>query len=223
MLKETLTVFIEIFIALIAGIFFYKGFIKGWKILTIQVIIAFAVELSAYYIRTNHQPNGWLFNFYLIADFVLLISVAYFLIQVKRFQFIFLGAFSLFMLVWLYDVFYLFGISKFATHAYTVSSFLLIATYLYLLFYDTLHWKKAVYLSPVFWLSIAIIVFYGCNISYFYLMDIIIKTLSKDQKNLLLWLLKLLVAIRYLLVALSFYLVYYNNKGNIKNNIHAKQ
>jgi hypothetical protein len=222
MLKETLTVFIEIFIALIAGIFFYKSFTKGWKLLSIQVIIAFAVELSAYYIRMNHQPNGWLYNIYLIADFTLLITVAYFLIQDKRFQFLFLGAFSLFMLVWLYDVVYLYGITKFAAHAYIASSILLIATYLYLLFYDTLRWKKAVYLSPVFWLCIAIIVFYGCNITYFYLMDTIIKTLSKEQKDLLLWLLKILVAVRYVLIALSFYLVYYNNK-NIKNNIHAQQ
>jgi hypothetical protein len=222
-MQDLYLVFIEEFFAVLVGFYFYKHLTKPWRLLLIQVIIAFTVELSAYFIRMNHQPNGWLYNFYLVADFTLLMSVAYFLLQIKRFQFLFLGAFLIFILVWGYDVFYLFGITKFATHAYTASSILLIASYLYLLFYDTLRWQKPVYLSPVFWFCIAIIIFYGCNITYFYLMDTIIKTLTKSQNDFLLLVLKLLVAIRYLLIALSFYLVYYNNKENLKNNTHAQQ
>ena len=202
------------FLPVIIGMVLLPSLHKPYRILLCQSILVFCLDLLGFYLRKSSPQanNQWLYNYYQLADCALLLLVGFYLDKNKLFRRLAIGGFIAFLFVWSFSV-YEHGIVHFVISAYNLMSVLLIAAYFRIFYHSAMKHNQQLLRLPELWLCIGIIVFYGCNIFFFSIMDDLEKDLSRDELGTITYLLTtVLNNIRYLLTALAFYLVHSNKR-----------
>lgn len=199
--------FLGEFIAFIIGLSVFRQLNTAFKIIAVQVIVAFCVELYSRYVReTTHEDSYWLYDYYLLIDCGTLLFAGYYLLKKQISILFFLVGFGLFLGVWAYDVYVCkdMGFNVFAEHAYILESIMIVALYLYILYHNGLSFKGDLWTMASLWLCIGIIIFYGCNIPNFSFYKFIVAHSSNGQRKISGYILDFLISIRYPFTALGF-------------------
>jgi len=200
------------FIACIAAILFFTSLSISCRILAIHAITAFLVELTGFILRKHgYTDNQWLFNIFLLFDCGLQLLAAYYF-RVKIPYLFFITGFLVFVAVWLYEVINT-GVMIFTVKAYIVDSILLMGTYLVVLYYSTINYRGSLTRSPSLWICLSIILYYGCNIPFFSVLNYLVDNKAKDVIKFLFVVLQVLINVRYLFIAIGFYLYFYSRKA----------
>lgn len=162
----------------------------------------------------NVRPNNqWLYNLYMPVETYFLAWSAYeYFKSKKRTILIFIG-YVIFLGVFIAELF-IKGISVFANHGYIAESALLLVIYLLILYnYFTNHnnnWKR----SPIVWISIGIVLYFGGAVPYLSLMHFLQDNHPRLNLFLFQFIIEGLANVRYLLLALGFWLIRRNAKSN---------
>ncbi len=201
-------------VALVTGLWCYKSPVMTFRWLLIQTALALSVECIGYFHLTNYltKTNVPLYNIYLLFDFVFPLLIAYLFCHRKDLLKQVLLLTGTYIIVWIFSIWYI-NIDTFFSFLYILDSFILLLTYCYLLYQESLHFKKAIIQSPIFWLCVGTILFYGVNLPFFSLLPFLSKNLTTLQFRKLHNLLLLLIQIRYFAIAYSFYLVHKNTRS----------
>lgn len=200
-------------IACMVAIGCFKQLNVGYKLIGLHAVIAFFIEAEAQFLRLHHLPNQWLYNWFIPIDCLLLLLASYYLNNKMNKQYLALG-FLLFILVWLTNLLLR---QPFAVSALIVDGMLLTIVYMLVLYQNTMSHKGPLVFMPSLWLCIGIIIFYGCSIPFFTAFSL----LKLQPGNLILNVFMLLIAIRYLLTALSLLMYVYQNRkpSNLLNDV----
>ena len=98
------------------------------------------------------------------------------------------------------------GFQTFANYAFAAAGLILSIIYgsiLFLEFRTKQKWQS----SPVIWMSAGLVLFFACNIPYFSLFNYLNKYYLPESRFLFNFITDVLANIRYLLLAVSFYLL----------------
>ena len=202
-LRVSLELFANAFAGLI-GLILFRRLPLAYRIILLQVLIGLTVEMISAGLFKN-QPNVIFYNIYMLVDSFLLMYAGYLLTQ-KKSSFLFMITFLAVPMIWVCE--YLIK----AKHQFYSSTFVTYASALVVI-YSRILYKKiytsndSIWKIPELWLSIGLIIFYGCTVPYFALFNFVMK-LSKEQQGFL----KLIVLdipnnLRYLCTCLAFILV----------------
>lgn len=164
---------VSIVIALLIGVYKLKAMPFPYKLILWSVCISAGAEISGYFLSKYHYNNSWIYNIYLVVSVSVLIKAGAFLSNKKIIKKLANVVVPLFILMW--------GISisrstdKLASDAFLVGAILLCLLFLSILIENALIATFSYFKQPVVWLSIAIVIYFGCNIPYFGLMNHLIK------------------------------------------------
>lgn len=192
------------FLAFGIGLIVFKRLKRFYRILFFQVLIYLFVDVAAtVFVPVN---NGWLYNVLIVieAGFLLFAAQAYF--NTQRSKKVLILLFGVFLSVFFADVFIFTGIVKFAHHAAITEGIILTGVYLFLL-YEQLKQKIDRSSKAMIIASTGIALYFAGTIPYlgimFYLRELD-AALSKELFNNIVIVLAL---VRYLLVAIAFFIV----------------
>jgi|GEM_PF-1243620 len=199
-------------IALIIGIFCFKFLFRALKIIFIQVFVALLCECYAKYlvVSFNHSSinnlhiynNTWVFNIYMLIEFILLSLAGRLLLGTKLFRIGIPVVIVLQTILWGVNI-YVKGMNQFASWSFICGSIIIVAIYIAILFQHSLFTKQNILTQPVFWLCMSVILFFGCDVPYWGLHNYLdSKNLSLDRKLFIIN--YILNFVRYPLVAVSF-------------------
>lgn len=170
------------------------------KLIAFQVFIAFLIELIGLQIRIQHTSNVWLYNLYMLAEFSLLIIAAGLKsTKVSRKSIILL---LIFCVCWGVEIYWN-SIEIFAVNTYVLGATILLVSFSVVL-YRSVQNRDPLFRQSMFWFSIGIILFYGCNIPFFAMHNYIANYSNTVQMNLLTTLMIIFGHIRYLCMAIGF-------------------
>jgi hypothetical protein len=195
-------------LALLTGLLLFKHLNTAFRIITLQTFVAFVVELTGATVFKNN--NHGMYNFYMLADCSLLMIAGYFLLEKKKAG-LFISGFLIFLSIWTYSIIN-HGITYFAQLAFITYSLLLVIIYFIALYHGALNYKKALYKFPALYVCSGIILFYACIVPYFSTFSLQAKLSPGQIRFLHLLALDILDEIRYLFLAIGFFLFYLNKE-----------
>jgi hypothetical membrane protein len=195
-------------LALLSGLYSFKYLDRFLKILLLQLGIYLAVVMAAYFITpgTQTNPNQWLYNVYIFLETVLLLTAAFFLTQNKEKRAGIIFLFTVFLVVFLTHI-TLKSITFFSSYAFIAEGITVLIVYGYIVYRETFVNGNSLSDSPVLWASLGLLIFFICNVPYFSLFDFLNKNYPHAAKLLFQIITDVLANVRYLLLAISFWLV----------------
>jgi len=211
-----------IIITSIIGIFHYRRLPQAYKLILYQVLLALTCELLAKYLIIKHSSrynNLWIFNIYLLGEFWLNGLAGRILINNKTIKKVVLFLLVALTILWSINI-YMEGMVSFANWCFIAASIIQIAIYFVVLFDAALFKSQSIFVQPTFWLSISVLLFFGCDLPYFGLRNYLIGHKLNGIEHKLHTINTILSLIRYPLIAISFVLCSYsdNKRGVLKIN-----
>lgn len=199
------------FISLFVGVVNYKFMNFFWRLSFFQHIIYLLLVILGYIITTCQKNNGlqqdnqWVYNLAMILEIIFLCKMALISLENK-------WVVKLLFLIFVFTIlisFKLNGVMIYANFGYVTAGLIIIVLYSMIL-YRLFHKTPSVS-NPKIWLSIGLIIYFACIIPYFSLMPYLTKTNSILSTSLFHLVPDFLANIRYLLLAVGFFLLR-NNK-----------
>ncbi len=201
------------FIALVIGISTLRKFNLFYKLVLLQIFVFAIVYIGGYaitYYQEEHhliKNNTWIYNLYFPIECALLTGAGLFYFKSKRVNFFAFITYALFSMTLFFQL-NKNGINSLANFAVAIEALLLVTIYLFIL-YDKLkdsnfNWK----VSPEFWLCIGIVLYFGCIVPYFSMINYLNATNPQLSFTLFVFINDVLSNIRYLLTAFAFWLFY---------------
>ncbi len=196
-------------IALLLGlvVFRYMNFI--YRIFFFQLLIyVFVVALSYIVPTTNSKQynNQWLYNLSMLLETGFLSWAAYEYFKFSKQKFLVWIGYSLFLLVFSIEV-YAKGFLVFSNHGYIAESVLLLLLYLLVLYNQLTKENNAWKRSPEVWISLGIVLYFGGAVPYLSFINYLQDGHSKVSLLLYQFIIEGLSNLRYLLLALGFWLI----------------
>ncbi len=222
---DMLTLFIEIMclsLAVFAGILAFRHMNSLFRILFLQVVTWSAFYAGSHvitlYQQFNNQPidNRWLMNIHLIIETGLLLTAAWFVLPKAFRTFVCVGAFLSFLVAlgiqgWSQ------GFDVYLNYADGVACIVITLAF-YMVLYTL--WKQtrvSFWKSPENWACLGILMYFACSVPYIWMMDSL-QIESPKTNTLLYYLISgALANLRYLLLALAFWMLYRQTNRKIWN------
>ena len=205
-------------IAFILSIIFFKKLSFFLKIVAFQVSIATSMDVLGFYLKEFYVSNVPVYNIYLLFDCAILLYAVYYHLKPKINSMLVLSVFGIYVLTWCFFMLKN-GIHLFSIETYIFDSLILLVFYMTLFYYTMINYKGSLLQLPEFWVCLGIILFYGCNIPYFSMVPYLRKNCTKEENRMIFNLIRVLVSLRYLLIATSFLLFYRQNRNQQTQHI----
>lgn len=200
-MPSTILCFIAELIAILLGFSYWKYMELPYRVAHFQVIIAFLVEVSGDILVGS---NGWLFNVYLLFEVLIVSRLGFYFVRKTAIHKIVIPYFILAVMFWAGSV-YVKGIDAFQNTYLITYSLVFVLLFLYSLSVNHLFNASKIYKEPMFVLCLAMIVYYGGITPIFGMYNILNREFPEVARNLY-NINQVLVALRYSLVAVSFWL-----------------
>jgi len=198
-------VFLLLTVAFLAGIIFWKSLSIFLKIIVVQLGLGIAAQTwGAVYGMNNLSLNNLGYNLYITLEVCLLAGANAIYLNRLKDRIIIATGLICFGAAMVTD-FSRKTAFAFSDHAYIVECLLLVLLYLMLLTREVIAKIEKITRSPLFWIGIGSILYFGCNIPYFSMRPYFEKTNSKLTTSLFI-LNKILLNFRYLFVLIAFLL-----------------
>lgn len=214
------TIFSAKILGIIIGAYHFKQLSFPFRILYFQVCIALVIEIiGAYIALVLREHNIWLFNTYLLFETGLVLTPAILLLNNPKLKKAAWALLATSPLAWIVNVYHT-GIHSIANWHFLTYCIIAIITYLFLLFDSGIFNGKKLRQQPVFWIALSALVYFACMIpykgfeTYLFANDMkMARTLFNINAGL--------GFLRYLFLAISFYILGNEAKKNIINDAHA--
>lgn len=155
-----------ILLTAIIGFVNYRYLGRAWRILHLLVVITFFNEITAYcLIKYRHAQNLWLYNIYILPNLLLLVLTASLLTRLRWLSVLSVAGILLCGSIWSYQVYHS-GMNILFHYALLTSCILLVICYLTVLM-QTIAGSGQQNRQSVILVSIAVLLYYGCNIPLF--------------------------------------------------------
>lgn len=190
---------------IVIGLYNYKIFPLQYRILVQQVTIALIAELLGKYLNVNgYNNNSWVFNIYMLIEFVLICIAGIYFISRSSAKDIVKVVLIAFVLLW-FLYWHLSSIGTLFNWFFVLSSLFSVMLYAYIMLTETLFRKKNVYDNPIFIISSSVILYFACTIPLFGAIKLLIDD-NVATANQLYLINAFANILRYSLVAIAFYL-----------------
>jgi hypothetical protein len=146
---------------IVPGVVLYRKMDKVFRLVLLFAILSLLCDYLGWVITSLFGTNLWLGNFYYLGSFLILIIACKNIMELKYRKLIDYTILIV-SIIWLANVMN-FGINHYLTWSFLVIDIVVIISYLYILLTAVITAEKIVQ-SPLFWLSLPIILFFGCNI-----------------------------------------------------------
>lgn len=222
---DMLTLFAEILclsLAILTGILAFRHMNNFFRILFLQVVIwslfyagSHAITL---YQQAINQPidNQWLLNIHLILETGLLLTAAWFVLSKVLRNFIIMGGFLFFLTVlgiqgWKQ------GFDVYLNLADVAACIAITLVFSMVLYTFGQQGSKHLWKSPEKWACLGILMYFACSVPYVSMMGYL-QTENPEVNTFLYYLISgALANIRYLLLALAFWMLYRQTNRKILN------
>lgn len=222
---DMLTLFTEILclsLAILTGILAFRNMNNFFRILFLQVVIwslfyagSHAITL---YQQAINQPidNQWLLNIHLILETGLLLMAAWFVLSKTFRNFIIMGGFLFFLTVlgiqgWKQ------GFDVYLNLADVAACIVITLVFSMVLYTFGQQGHKRLWKSPEKWACLGILMYFACSVPYVSMMGYL-QTENPEVNTFLYYLISgVLANIRYLLLALAFWMLYRQTNRKILN------
>jgi len=208
-IKESLFLFLSFCV----GLYAFRYLSLFYRIVFLQVCLALLCFVAAHaivaYQQANHLPqnNHWMYNIYIFLEGGMLISASMLFFQERSAKKIILAGLALFVLTFFFQMMRD-GIWLFANNALIIEGVIIVLIYLVVLYRAVqdaaFHWKS----SPELWLCLALALYFGCNVPFMGMLHYLYAHYPEATKMLFYVITDVLGSVRYLLFAISFWLVY---------------
>lgn len=190
--------------AIWAGIRAFSILIAPYRVILLQLAIAFIFELTGLIINLCHINNVVLFNVYMLGD-VLLVGFAGILLNERRSIKVFFTCilFSC-ALIWVW-IFLKSELKQFFNWSFVMNCICLCLIYLTALLNNVMKSRYSIVIpgNSEFWVCFAIIIYYGCCIPFFGFMNYLLNHHPKIVQNIYTINVSLAI-IRYSIIGLTF-------------------
>lgn len=191
------------FIAILIGILVYKRLPVFYRILFFQVLSFIAIDIYATTIKNN---NAWLYNIEMIIEISLIFLAAYSYFNKVLSKRILIILFSLFLCI-LFINFYFYPSNMLSNYAYITGGILITGIYLTILF-SHFYIRKDDYLTaPLVISGLGIVLYFAGTIPYLSMMYSLQKKDAHFNQSLFQTIVVALAFIRYLFLAIAFFLL----------------
>lgn len=202
-------------LAAVAGLRAFRQATTSYRLILLQVWIALLTEFAgATFYRVSNVP---MYNVYMLMESALLMRAAFLSLE-KPGKWPFAICFSAVLIFWTWNV-YKSGWHAFQLQAFLLYAVLLLMMYIVVLYNSAMRWKTAIGRNPDLWICAGMIVFYACIVPYLSTLGLQ-NSLSPAQRRVLhFFAVDLLHQLRYLLIAVGFFLLYHQpiqSKGHEK-------
>ncbi|MGN6568824.1 MAG: hypothetical protein ACTHJ0_12770 [Flavipsychrobacter sp.] len=203
-MQSLLTIVAGKIVAILIGVYCYKFLPKAYRYILLQVTLALVCEVVGEGVeKIYHKNNLWIFNLYLLAETWLNGLAGIVLLKNKSIKVAIHNTLFLLTVIWIINV-YSNGMQIFANWCFVASAIATIIIYMLVLFNNAFS-KQSIFTMPAFWLSISIILFFGCDLPYFGLRNYLLKH-SVNIEEQLYYVNYVLNFLRYPLIAICFFL-----------------
>lgn len=187
---------------LFIGLYFFRKLPTCYKLIFVQVFFALLAESFGAYLGHHYIHNAWVFNIYNLIDLLLTGIAAQLLL--RKYKYIIYGFIVFGFIIWGIEV-YKYGILHLANIFFIFSCILLVCVYLFVLLNQSLFTKR-IFTEPAFWLSISVILYFGCCLPYFGLYNYLINEQYAIAKKLVI-INRVFNFIRYPFIAVCFIII----------------
>ena len=203
-------------ISIAIGLIYYKRLSVAFKITLFQVVIAAIAEIYGYYLSTSIHSNNnlWFFNLYWLFELWIVGYAAMNIVSHTRVKTVILSLLVITSIIWAANV-YNQSLQLYATWGISAICITLVVVYFIVLF-NNLFATQRIISDPIFWLSISVVLFFGCLLPYYGLFNYLYEK-SPETLNRFFDITIALDFIRYPIIALAFYL--YGRQQIAKQNI----
>lgn len=185
------------------GIIAYRKLPPFYRVLFIQVAVFLIMDL---YAASMSKNNTAVYNASILIEVGLLFLAAHAYFSTSKAKWIFASAYTTFLILWCLDI-YLYGIKRFASHAYIFAGLFLTASFAAILFDHFNHRKKIQGNASLILICLSIFIFFAGNVPYLSMMYYIQTLDGKLNKQLFQYMIVAPAITRYFLVAMAFFLV----------------
>ncbi|WP_343747211.1 hypothetical protein [Fluviicola sp.] len=222
---DMLTLFTEITclsLAVFTGLLAYRSMNRFFRTLLLQVIIWSLFYAGSYSVTWSQQSAGqevdnrWLMNIHLIIETGLLFTAAWFVLPKPLRTFVSAGAFSLFLLVLGIQIGKQ-GFEVYLNYADVTACMLITLVFSLVLYTFGQQTSVRLWRSPEKWACLGILMYFACSVPYVSMMNYL-QTENPEANTFLYYLISgVLANLRYLLLALAFWLIYRKTKQKTLN------
>ncbi|MNU74585.1 hypothetical protein D3C71_640910 [compost metagenome] len=220
-----LTLFTEILclsLAVLTGILAFRRMNWFFRILFLQVVV-WSLFYTGSHVITQHQQsmnqpidNRWLMNIHLLIETGLLLTAAWFVLPKALRTFMTTGAFLFFLTVFIIQVWKQ-GFDGYLNYADVAACIVITLVFSVLLYTFGQQTREPLWRSPEKWACLGILMYFACSVPYVSMMNYL-QTESPAVNTFLYYLISGAVAnIRYVLLALAFWLLYRQTNRKILN------
>ncbi len=151
-------------LAIGVGIYTFGRLSIPFKLTLILTFVAFVAECVGYYVSHYlHSQNVWLFNLYMLIEVWLAGATAILLLNNKKIKVLFAGLMLVHFAFWIVSI-QRNGLFTFASNAMIFGCFELVLFYIIVLFSNSLFSAGGLFNQPIFWICLATILYFGCDI-----------------------------------------------------------
>lgn len=174
------------------------------RLLGVQLCVALVVEVLGTVLSLNHAPNAWLYDLYIVVEFILLLGMAHAL-HLLPYRTTWILACAFLVLVSL-EVFRLRDTDALVVMSASLSALTLTGLYLRLLWQRAERVRGPLFRDQLFWTGLGHVIFFGAMTPVVAPMDLLIAT-DPFLASSLYYLLQFLCCVRYFAIAWGLQLV----------------
>lgn len=217
---DMLTLFTEIsclFLALFGGVVVFRRLDRFFRILLLQVFVWSLFYLISHLVTKYQQAhllpmdNQWLMNIHMILETGLLLAAAWFVLPKMLRTGLTIGAFSLFLIVFMIQVGSQ-GFRIYLNYADVTACIGITVVFSIVLNVFGQRTNTPFWVSPEKWACLGILLYFACSVPYVSMMGYLERNNPKVNTFLYYLISGVLANVRYLLLALAYWMSYRNAK-----------
>jgi hypothetical protein len=196
-------------LATFIGVYYYRYLNGFFKLILIQTVFAVLSYFSAYavihYQTSNNLPanNHWLYNIYIVIEFVLLLMAGYVFFQTSNARKAILLGTTCFISIYITEI-TLDGFWQLANISLVTGGLILVVVYQFILVTSLRASSPSVIMVPELWACVGISLYFACNVPFIGLMPQLLKYNASLVDDLF-YITEVLAILRYLFLCISFY------------------
>lgn len=201
----------SVIVASCMGMIAYRSMNKFYRVVFLQLLtwlLLYSIARVVTHYQKSHgeiQNNQWVFNIQILIETSLLTLSAYYSGYLKEKQFLSVP-YGLFLIL------YLFGISRegffiLNANAYLFECLFMTSCYCMILFRALKVERTQTIKEPLLWTATGLLIYFACNTPYFGLFHLLNSSYASVSKNLHMVIIDSVSNIRYISLAISFWLV----------------
>ncbi len=213
MLLQIITESAGLLIALITGAYAFRCLTPFCRIVYSQVALAALIYTAARVITTYQMAhaislnNQWVYNVYILGETTLLLVAATVFLKRSWATVLGLAGLSIALLSFAYHLASS-GFGHFANTTQIVSGMIVLTTYILMIRHLTRTPDFEMKTSPEMWLILGICLYFACTVPFLGLIHYLYSRWPETTETLFNFIINVLGNIRYLLAALSFWLLF---------------